>query len=390
MIPGLRDGRAAAAALGYASFLLIGWSGLLVPALIRQIEHDFAQSDAGIGLWYLVFAVAYVGGSLAGGLLTERFGRRRILAIGALLHGVGLIAQVNSAWEVFMLAALPRGFGAGVLDGGVNGLFLDLFPTSRGRALSAVHLFFSLGALAAPAAAGLLVESGVTWQAIVLVTGAVSFPLAVLLAAVPMPSGRHVGEPDGQRLGLPLPLLVLAVAIGLYVASEIGVSSWLVRFLEAAPLTVATSALTLYWGGLTVGRLVSARIADRFDHGRFAVAAALLMSLSIVAAVVVPSLPVSIALFALAGFASGPVYPMIIAVGGERFPGRASAVAGFLGAAAVLGSVVYPPVMGFMSVSIGLDAAMIGTGILGLGCAAALLLPVVRPVSEPGRAAQTG
>jgi fucose permease len=368
--------RGTAAALGCVAFVLIGWSGLLVPALIRQVEHDFAQSDAGIGLFYLVFAIAYVVGSLGGGMLTERLGRRRVLALAAVLHGLGLVAQVTPSWTIFMLAALPRGLGSGALDGGVNGLYLDLYPENRGRALSVVHLFFSLGALIAPVAVGLLVETGVAWQTVVLATGLVSFPLAVLFGLAGLPSGRHTPHPEqtGPRLGLALPLLALALAIGCYVASEVGVSSWLVRFLESAPLTLATFALTLYWGGLAVGRLVSARIGDRFDHTRLAIVSSVVMSVAIVLATIVPSLPLSIALFALSGFASGPVYPMIMAIGGERFPARAAAVSGFLGAAAVLGSVVYPPVMGFMSVTIGLTAAMLGTALLGFASAGALLV----------------
>jgi fucose permease len=386
--PALLKGRGAAAVLGCVSFVLIGWSGLLVPSLIRQVEHDFGQSDAGIGLFYLVFASAYVAGSLGGGMLTERIGRRRVLGLAIALHGLGLLAQVGPSWTVFMLAAVPRGLGTGALDGGVNGLFLDLYPDGRGRALSVVHLFFSLGALIAPVAVGLLVEAGVAWQSLVLITGLVSFPLAALFALAGLPSGRHTSDPErsGPRLGLALPLLALGVAIGCYVASEIGVSNWLVRFLEAAPLTVATFGLTLYWGGLTVGRLVSARIADRFDHVQFAIACAVVMAVSIILATIVPSLPLSIALFALSGFASGPIYPMIIAIGGERFPARAAAVSGFLGAAAVLGSVVYPPVMGFLSVTVGLSAAMLGTALLGFACAGALLISAANRARETARA----
>ena len=40
----------AAGAIGAAAFLLIGWSGLLVPSLIRSVEAAFDQSDAGIGV----------------------------------------------------------------------------------------------------------------------------------------------------------------------------------------------------------------------------------------------------------------------------------------------------------------------------------------------------
>jgi fucose permease len=160
----------------------------------------------------------------------------------------------------------------------------------------------------------------------------------------------------------------------LYVASEIGVSNWLVRFLSSAPLGIATTALTLYWAGLTLGRLVSARLVDRFDHTRFAAAASVLMAAALVGAVVAPSLPVSVALFALAGFASGPVYPLIIAIGGERFPGRSAAVGGFLSGTAVVGGLFYPPVMGLMSVTVGLPSAMIGTAVIALASGIVLLL----------------
>jgi len=382
--------RRAAAILGCFCFLLIGWSSLVVPSLVRQIETDFGQSDAGLGLFYLVNSIAYAVGSVAGGMATERFGRRSILVLAAVLHGVGLAAQGSVlSWGVFLLAGIPRGLGSGAIDGGVNGLILDLYPEARGRALNAAHLFFAIGALGAPFAVGALTEANVPWQVLVEATALVSFPLAALLAVADLADGRRrpaepathavsqaamAGAPVPARFGLALPLLALGVAIGCYVASEMGVSSWLVRFLAAAPMAQASSALGLYWAGLALGRLVSARVADRFDHLSLAVAAALVASVALIGAVVVPALPVSIVLFGVVGFASGPIYPMIMAVGGERFPDRAAALSGILAGAAVTGSVVYPPLMGFLSVSIGLPAAMLGTALLGFGCVVTLLM----------------
>jgi hypothetical protein len=54
----------------------------------------------------------------------------------------------------------------------------------------------------------------------------------------------------------------------------------------------------------------------------------------------------------------------------------------------VTGSTTYPPIMGFLSVSVGLTVAMVGNIILGLACAGALVL-----VGRSSRAAaerQTG
>ena len=279
-------------------------------------------------------------------------------------------------WGLFLVAAIPFGLGGGAIDGGTNGLVLDLYPTSRGRALNLLHLFFSLGALASPLVVGRLVEAGVPWQGV--------HPRhrgGLVAGGGPARAGpicRRAGTRDSTgprvRVGLAWPIIALAVAIACYVGSEIGVSNWLVRFLESATLGLATSALALFWGCLALGRLASARWSDRFDHARFAAIAALASAAALVAAAIVPSLPASIVLFGVVGFAFGPVYPLIMAVGGDLYPTRSAAVSGFLSGFAVIGAILYPPVMGFVSVGIGLGAAMIGAAVLVFVCGIVLLL----------------
>lgn len=386
--------RLAAGLVGCITLLAIGWTGLLIPSLIRSIEATFGQTDAGIGTVYLAWALAYASGSFGGGPLTERLGRRPVLGGAVLLTGLGAAGLgLAPTWAAFMVAALTAGAGAGCLDGGANGLVLDVYREGRGRAMNLLHASYSVGALAAPLVVGTLVASSVSWQVIAVGTGVVVALLAVAYVAVPMPSGRR--QPASAGTGLPArsrghggrgllvgPLLLLGAAIATYVASEGGVSNWLVRFLEPAPLTTATLALSLYWAGLTAGRLASSVIADRFDHLRFTIACALAIAVLVTAAVLVPVLPLSIAAFAAAGVASGPVFPMIVAIGGERHAERSAAVAGSLTGMAVVGSIVYPPVMGFVSVSVGLTVAMLGTALLAVVCVLALV--------AFGRATQAG
>ena len=166
--------------------------------------------------------------------------------------------------------------------------------------------------------------------------------------------------------------MLLAVAIATYVGSEVGVSNWLVRFLESATVGLATSTLALFWGCLALGRLVSARLGDRFDHARFAATSALAASAALAAAVLVPSLPASIILFGVVGFAYGPVFPLIMAVAGDRYPARAAAVSGFLAGVGGHRGDHLPAVMGFLSVGVGLGAAMLGAAALALVCGVAL------------------
>jgi len=393
-------GRLAAGIVGCLTLFAIGWTGLLIPSLVRSIEATFDQTDAGVGLIYLAYSVAYATGSFGGGPLTERLGRRLVLGGGVLIHGLGIAGLgLAPSWGLFVAAAMVAALGAGCLDGGSNGLVLDVYREGRGRAMNLLHVSFSAGALAAPLIVGRLVDGGVAWQSVAIGVGALVLLLVIAYAIVPMPAGRRApaaagdapmpevaatsssGRPDRRLLAGPL--LLLGIAIAAYVASEVGVSNWLVRFLEPAPLTTATLALSLYWAGLTVGRLISSAIADRFDHLRFTLTSTLLMAVLLAVAILAPTLPLSIAAFAAAGVASGPVFPMIVAIGGERYPDRSASVGGSLTGMAIIGSIVYPPAMGLLSVTVGLTAAMLGAVILAL-CSAGALVAFGRATARAG------
>ncbi len=373
--------RRPAAVIGGLALLSIGWTGLLIPSLIRSIEATFDQTDAGIGLVYFLYSIAYAAGSLGGGAVTERVGRRTVLVGAALLHAAGLAGLgLAGSWPLFVVVTVPAGLGAGIIDGGANGLFLDLFRSGRGRAMNLLHLCFSVGALSAPLVAGTLVSEGTPWQLVMVGSGGAVVLLAIAFGLIGMPAGRRdlpstqdepAARPPTSRL-LTRPLVLLGVGIACYVASEVGVSNWLVRFLEPAPLSTATLALSLFWAGIAAGRLISSQIADRFDHLDFTMACAGLLAVTLAGAILIPVLPISISLFALAGLASGPIFPMIVALGGERFPERSAAVGGFLTGLGVVGGTIYPPAMGLLSVTVGLPVAMFGTVVLAAACMVAL------------------
>ena len=356
---------------GYFGFVLIGWNAVLVPSLIRSIEHDFRQSDAAFALFYFLSALVYAIGAFSGGLLTERAGRRIVLTAGALTLGAGLVGEALAPnWPVLILMAVPVNWGAGVIDGGTNGLFLDLYRRARASALSLLHVFFSVGALIAPFVIGLLLSGGITWRAIPLITGTCAIPLVVLLGSGAIPSGRHRSSQSQRDLpperGSLLPFSGLAASIGLYVAAEIGVSSWLVRLLSDVPIATATGILSIFWGGLALGRLASNRIADRLDYYAFTIGCILLSSAALGVALIIPWLPLAAVCFGFAGLFSGPIYPMIIALGGNIYPHRLSTLSGSLAAAAVVGSLIYPPLIGLMAASIGIRGGLMGAALLGI------------------------
>ena len=366
---------------GYYGFVLLGWNVVLIPSLIRSIERDFGQSDAAFGLFYFVSALPYALGAFSSGLLTERVGLRPMLVFGATALALGLCGEaVAPVWSVLVLAAVVVNWGASAIDTASHGLFLNLHRAERGGALSLLHVFFSVGALVAPFAIGLSITRGVNWHVVLLASGVSLAPLIALFSLLAMPSGRHDAEAarternnPGQAQNSLLPFAGLAVSIALYVAATEGVSNWVVKLLAGVPVATATGVLSIFWAGLALGQLLANGIAERFNYYAFTVVCIVAASLALVAAVLAPSIAWTAALFALAGLFFGPGYPMIMALGGNLYPHRLSALSGGLTTAAVIGSLVYPPLMGIMAAHIGLRGGMIGAGLLGVPTALAIV-----------------
>jgi fucose permease len=380
---GPADGAMAAGIVTWLAYALLGWRGLLVPSLLRSIEADFGQTDAGMGIYFLVGAGVYAGASFLGGALIRRLGYRWAFGLGGIALAAGLLLQgVAGTWAVFVLGVVPIGLGAAAVEVAINALALDLFAGSRGRALNLLHLAYGAAAMCTPVLVAFLVGAGIEWQSLVFATGvAWLLATAVLVAAAPRPP-RAVAPPvdgsppvalSGRALArLPLALLVMAVAIGCYVASEGSISDWLVRFLAELPIGPASAALTLFWAGIAIGRLVFARIGDRLEPAGTASLMALAGSVLLLVAILVPVSELSLILFGLTGIAFGPVYPLIVAAAGARMPDRSALVASVLTFAAVVGVIAYPPLVGFLSVTIGLQAALVGAVLLVAACGLAL------------------
>lgn len=364
-----------AARLSYAGFFLLGWIAVLVPTLILLVEHEFAESDSGIGILYLISAICYVAGSLGGGPAVERAGRRVAFPGSCLLLGGGLLVQgLAPAWPVFVFGSAVQGIGAGALGVCGNSLVIDTYPDARSNALSRLHLCYALGALTSPVALSWLVQSAVPWRSLMLGTGLAGLLLGLLLAPQEMTSGRYAARrpprpPTGgartrRRPRLPRAVVVLVAATALYVASEAGVTGWVVRYLSPMTASLAPVALTLFWAGLAVGRIVSARISHRFDLTRLVLACGTAGAATLVLALTVPVHPVSVALFAIVGLAYGPIYPSIMTLASQHYPERSASVSGLVGTAASAGQSAYPPIMGFLSPTLGLGAGMLGAAAL--------------------------
>ncbi|AKJ69791.1 MFS transporter [Pandoraea thiooxydans] len=208
-----------AAAVGYAldgfDLLVLGF---MLPVIAAALRLSAAQSGALVS-WTLVGAVA---GGIGFGMLSDRFGRVRVLSWTILLFAVftGLCALARGYWDLLLYRTV-----AGVGLGGEFGIGMALAaeacaPAQRARASSFVALGWQAGVLAAALLTPLLLPV-IGWRGM--------FAVGLAPAVVSFLMRRALGEPRlflEQRAREPRPAgsLRLLVKDGPTTRASVGVA----------------------------------------------------------------------------------------------------------------------------------------------------------------------
>jgi len=277
----------------------------LVPLLVERFYVGYSQVS-----WFLSAGSL---GALAFNLLAlgplARLSDRGMVVLGAGLQGAAMVA-----------AAAAPGFGtlvaAGAVWGAGNtalGLCANLLvirgapPASRARALSFLHLFYGLSCVLPPLYVGAAAKAG--WGFAALLSVPAVLPCLLIAASASLPPGGG-GEPLGPRRALAAAPWAAGGVIILYVLGEVMTSMWLVALATAQgkSLESAGFVLSAFFLALALGRVATALWA-RDGSERLWVPAGIVLG----AAGAFLGARGHVWGFPLAGFAFGPVFPLVMA-----------------------------------------------------------------------------
>lgn len=180
----------------------------IIAAVQSLVRKDFAISDARFGLFGTLFFLVYLLTSPVFGYLGDRYPRRGILALGAILWSAATAGSALASSYLWLL--LARGMvGIGEASfGTISPAFLsDLFPVEkRGRVLAVFYLTIPAGAALAYLVAAWIGE-GWGWRHAFTLVGLPGLILAVpiYLLREPARGGMDAPAPDGEPGGHPPP-----------------------------------------------------------------------------------------------------------------------------------------------------------------------------------------
>ena len=352
-------------------------------AQIPYVQNDLEMSQATVGIVLLSLTAGSLGALVAGGQLVSRLGSLRPTRAASiafcLLLPVPLLAPSVGA----LMASLALfGVAAGLMDVSMNAHAVAVERALGRPVLSSLHAMFSLGGLVGAGATALSATAGAPPRAHVVVTAV----LALVLALVAVRS-LGPGEPVAARRGIALLARPsrAALALGglslLVLLAEGAMEGWTGLYLDDELGTATSTAAIGYAGfalGMTVGRLVGDRLAERFGAVALLCSGTALAAVSLVAALLAGHPAVAVAGFAAVGLGVANAFPLFVSLAGrgsEATGPSVSAVAGL----GYLGFLVGPPLIGFVAEGLGLPVAL-GLVAAGLAAVAVAAAPVTRPI----------
>jgi fucose permease len=319
------------------------------------MRAELHQPLSALGLLLVYSTVGFLLVNVGLGRVLDLIGLRWTLAVGAFLYAAGLALLGLGSWPVVVAGAVVWGLAAGFANGAIN-----VYSTLRmsGGAMQALHGTWGIGTLVGPLLVAGLLVSHRSWRLAFLAVAVLEALIgAWVLAGTSWPSAARPVAEGRRRLRLSMPLLLGVVAFFLYTGAEWSIGQWSFTVLtQDRGYATATAGLlvSLYWGGLTAGRLAGGAAGLRLPTRALLLAG---IGLTVLASGLfwwVPAWsPVSLPLL---GLGLAPIFPALMTLTSGRVPeAGVGAAVGLQTASSGLGSSVAPAAVGLLLQRFGLS-----------------------------------
>ncbi len=333
------------------------------PTIYQDLNLPFSYAN------FITFLISFgtVMASFFSARLINKFGTAKLTIASTVLSTLCILAfSFSNSMIFFCLLAIPLGIGAGAIDAALNNYVAIHYSSMH---MSLLHCFYGVGVALAPLLMSFALGQNNNWRQGYRVVFLVMVGIS-LIAALSLPLWKKVKakQPEeeefapktlslGQMVKNPaivVSWLLFFSSVGLEFTCGIWACTYLVNTQKIAEAT-ASSYLTFYYAGITIGRFISG-----FYSKKFAPEKSVFFGYSIVGiALIMLFLPLpiyfkAIILF-LIGFGNGPTFPNIIFVTPRNFGKEVSqSIIGSQMAFCNIGILIMPPIFGFLAQWLGL------------------------------------
>ncbi|MDD6839711.1 MAG: MFS transporter [Spirochaetales bacterium] len=351
----------------YMSFISLGLPDSMLGAAWPMIYPSIGADVSMAGFISMTACIGTVISSLSFSKIARHFSTRAITSVSIFVTSLALFL-ISKATSIYMMLpiSLLLGLGGGCVDSALNNYVSLHYSTG---AMSFLHGFWGVGTTIGPILLGILIPLGYTWrtgyvslsaiQGVILILSLLAFPLWKLKEKENQKEGisedntKVVSTKEAiKRNGAVYALLGFFA----YCALENTIMVWNATYMVSGGLleSKAASFSSLFFWGMTIGRIITGFVADKYGDAFMNRVGGVVLILAIILTPIVPVEFFWIVLLLL-GLGCAPFYPMMMHQTPRLYGVDASpSLIGLQMASAYVGSTLAPPVFGFISKYLGM------------------------------------
>src|SRR5918997_108347 len=152
------------------SLLIISLDNTILNTALPSVRDDFSASASDLQWIVDSYILVFAGLLLAAGSLGDRFGRKRALASGLVVFGLGsVLASLSTDATMLIASRALMGLGAAAIMPTTLSILTNIFPSSeRPKAIAIWAAVSGLGVAIGPISGGFLIEH-FAWSSIFLI-----------------------------------------------------------------------------------------------------------------------------------------------------------------------------------------------------------------------------
>lgn len=331
---------------GVSIFFFLGATQSLYGPLLPALRADFGLGSATVGLVFTAHGVAEFFGVLAPSVLsTHSLLARRSLTAATCLLAVGAMAfAIAHSWPTLLLAVFVFALGFGVHVGRLNALFVTSFGARSGSMSQLINAGFSVGSILGPLAVSYWLQASRSLFFAIGIASALLVPIAWWIDRDYAPRTDNAARARITTSRRNAVVAGFVVVMLLTVGVESCVGGWLTSLALFRGLEPAQAARFTSWffAGIFLGRVVAALVGRHWNPAATVIAAIVGINALLLIACFESRAPIA---FAATGLAVAPIFPATL-LWLTRCDPDAHRSSALVIAGAILGSAVFPPLVG--------------------------------------------
>jgi len=354
----------------------------------------YGLSSTAYGAMFVPQAVTAITASFVGAGLARRWGTKPMFVLGLVANLVSMVVLLASqsvmanqplAYVMLLVATASLGIGFGFTVPSLNTFMAAFFPATVERAVLILNALLGLGTVLAPVLVAIFVGLG-AWSGLPAVVAVMLVGLVLFSRGLPLQVPVMADATSPSHGGLPARFWIFAAFACLYGVVETMNGNWATLYMVnelGATATMASLALTAFWGMVTLGRVVFALIERSFPEQRTYHVLPFVAAVGLACIGLLPdgSGALGVLAFGLAGLGCSALLPLTISFSQEKLVTIAASVAGLLIAFYQIGYGLAAFGVGPLERLVGLDLRQIYGMVTVVALAMAALSFVVVPPS---------